>query len=476
MKEVKKITDQSRKRNLKYGSLSLAFLLVVIAIVIILNLFVAKFDQKFDFTNTKVFTLSKETKTIVTDLKDEVTIIVLEKAGSERSTNARIVGEYQEASSNITVQFIDPELNPNLLQEYGDDSNLTFGSIIVENGGKVKTLSPIDFVTLSKDQSKVKEIATESKITSAILSVTAKGEKVIYTTVGHGEEALNEELKQALENENYIIEEINLLTDTAPAAKESVVVINSLKKDISEEEAAKLKEYMSSGGKLLVIDDLYDADRKNYENILKLNGVQIQRSIVFENDMTHRLNSDKYVMIPEFGKHRIVDSLQESNYKAIVAYGQPIEILHVKKDNLLISPLLSSSKDSYSKLPDDIKVKRDINQEADDPIGPFHLGVVISKKEKGEEQPAMVLYSNSFFLNENLIKSSNKANLDMFVNSVNWLQDAKEQIVIRPKDISSSPIVMNNYQQILISIAVIFFIPLLIATPGFLYWYRRQKK
>lgn len=474
--EEKKIANQSRKRNLKYGSLSLVYLLVVIAIVVIVNLFAVKFDQKFDFTSTKVFTLSAETKQILKNLDDEVNIIVLEKAGSERSTTARIVEKYHDASSMITLQTIDPELNPNLLQKYGDKSNLTFGSIIVENNGKVKTLNPIDLVTLSKDQSKVKEIATEAKITSAIISVTAEGEKVIYTTVGHGEEALNNELKQAIENENYTFEEVNLLTDSIEVSPGSLLLMNSLKEDISQEEAAKIKDYMIHDGKILVIDDLYEADRQNYENILKLNGIHINRSIVFENDMTRRLNSDKYLMIPEFGEHKIVDFLNESNYKAITAYGQPIEILNVKKDNLLITPLLTSSKESYSKSPEDIKVKRNINQEASDLVGPFHLGVAISKKEKGEEKPAMVVYSNSFFLNENLIKSSNKTNLDLFVNSINWLQDAKEQMVIRPKEVASSPIMINNFKQILISIFSIFFIPMIIALPGFFYWYRRQKK
>ena len=471
----KKIAQQFHKRNLKYGSLSLAFIIVVIAIVVFVNLFAIKYDIKFDFTNSKVFTLSAETKTILKDLEDKITIIVLEKAGSEHSTAARIVEKYQDANKNITVQYIDPELNPNVLYQYGDDSNLTFGSIIVENGGKVKTLSPIDLVSLSEDQSKVKEIATESKITSAILSVTADGEETIYTTVGHGEGLLNPEVTSALENENYSIEEINLLTDSLEASAESILLIHSLKKDISQEEAVKIKDYMNAGGKLLVIDDLYDADRSNYENLLKLNGININRSIVFENEMTHRLNSDKYLMIPALGEHQIVDSLKTSNYKAIVAYGQPIEVLKVKKDDLLISPLLTSSKESYSKDPDVIKEKRNFDQEAADATGPFHLGAAISKKENAEEKPSMVVYSSSFFLNENLMKSSNNANLDLFVNSVNWLQEDSEQMLIRPKDVSSSPLVMNNFQQIIISIMSIFFLPIIIAIPGFLYWYRRQR-
>ncbi|MEH7179327.1 GldG family protein [Neobacillus vireti] len=471
----KKIAEQFHKRNLKYGSLSLAFIVVVIAIVVIVNLFAIKYDKKFDFTNNKVFTLSAETKMILKDLEDEITIIVLEKAGSEHSTTARIVEKYQDASGNITVQYIDPELNPNVLYQYGDDSNLTFGSIIVENGGKVKTLSPIDLVSLSEDQSKVKEIATESKITSAILSVSTDGERIIYTTVGHGEGLLNHEVTTALENENYTIEKINLLTDSLEASAESILMIHSLKKDISQEEAVKIKDYMNAGGKLLVIDDLYDADRSNYENLLKLNGININRSIAFENEMTHRLNSDKYLMIPALGEHQIVDSLKASNYKAIVAYGQPIEVLKVKKDDLLISPLLTSSKESYSKYPDVIKEKRNFDQEAMDPTGPFHLGAAISKKENAVEKPSMVVYSSSFFLNENLLKSSNNANLDLFVNSVNWLQEGSEQMLIRPKDVSSSPLVMNNFQQIIISIMSIFFLPIIIAIPGFYYWYRRQR-
>lgn len=475
MKDEKRISSQSRKRNLKYGSLSLAFIVTVTAMVIIVNLLVMKFDQKLDLTNSKVFTLTDETKNIIQQLDDDITITVLERAGSEPSTTSRIAEEYEKASKRIQVEYIDPELNPNLLQKYGDGSHLTFGSIIVENGGIIKTLSPIDLVNLNEDKSKVKAINVEPKLTNALLSVTSKGEKVLYTMVGHGEDEVNAEVKAALENENFIIKEINLLTELLEDKQDGILFINSLKKDISEEEAAKLTGYMNEGGKVLVIDDLYEANRENYEAIFKQSGIKINRSIVFENSMTNRINSDKFIIIPEFSKHPIVDPLIQSNYKSIIAYGQPIEILKVKKDQLEIKPFMTSSQESYSKDPIAITEKKNIDQAADDAAGPFHLGVAITRKKDSEEKPAMVVVTNSFFLNENLLKSSNQANLDMFMNSVHWLHDTEQHHLIRPKDVASSPAEINNFQQIAISILSVFFIPFSIASVGFYYWYRRQK-
>lgn len=475
MENKKKIIEQSKKRSLKFGGFSLAFIVVIISIVFALNLFVVKFDKKIDLTDQKVFTLTKETKDILNTLDEEVTITILEKAGSDSTTTSRIVGKYGDETKKIKVDYIDPELNPSALEKYEENSAVTFGSLIIESEGKVQTLSPIDLLGLTEAKDKVKEIKTETVVTNAILNVTAKGEKTILTIQGHGEKEFNKDILKGLTNENFVIEEINLLTDTLEPDEDQVLMINSLKKDISLEEANKLKEYVENKGKVLIIDDLYEVDRKNYENILEQNGIIIERSIVFENNMSHRINSDKFIQIPTLGKHEIVDVLNEKNYKAVIAYGQPIEVMHVKKDNLIMDPLLISSNESYSKDSKVIKESRTTAQEGTDAMGPFNLAVAISRRIDAENHPSMIVYSNSFFLNESFIANSNGANLDMFINSLHWLFDSEEEMIIRPKDVTSSPVNINNFQQIIVSIFSIFVIPLTIGLSGFYYWFRRQK-
>lgn len=474
MKTEKAIAIQSRKRNLKYGSISLAFILSVLLIIVFINILVNRFDIKMDFTENKVFSLSEETKEMLKAVEEKVTITILEKAGSEISTTSRVVEQFAYVSDNIEVQWLDPELHPQLLQKYGNQQ-LTFGSVIVESGNKVRIFHPIELITLSQDHSRITEIVAESKIANAILSVTSKGERVLYISVGHDEDPLSNEIKEALENENIKVEEKNLLIEDLPASSDSLFLLNNIKRDLTEDEIQKLNDFLNNGGRMVVIDDLYEIDRPNYENLLFHHGIRIDRSVVFENKMANRINSDKFIIVPNFGDHPIVHPLSEANYKVIIAYGQPIEILEVKRDYLSITPLLLSSEESYSKEPDIIRKRESIEQEENDPLGPFHLAVAISREELGTEHPSIVLFSNSFFLNDSLIERSNRTNLDLLINSVNWLTDRESQLLIRPKDVTSSPVEINNFQQIIVGIITIFCIPFVVGMSGFSYWYRRQK-
>lgn len=475
MEERKKMIGKSRKRSLKYGSFSFALIVVVVSVIVVLNLLVGKLDLKLDLTDQKVFTLSQETKDILHNLEEEVKITILERAGADATVTSRIIEKYGNETKNIKVEFLDPELNPGEVAQYTKQNTLAFGSLIIESEGKATTLNAIQLVGLTQSRDKVKENRTESEVTNAILKVTSKGEKKILTLQGHEETALGDEVTKVLSNENFKIEEFNLLTDALEPEANQILLMNSLKKDLSPEEKTKLQNYIDAKGKILVLDDLYDADRSNYYSILQENGLTIDQAIVFEDKQSHRLNSDKFIQIPAMEKHTIVDLLAEKNNKVVLAYAQPIEILHVKKDYLIVEPLLTSSEESYSKASKVIKEKRTTTQEKTDNTGPFTLGTAVSRRIDGENYPSMVVYSNGFFLRDDLNTSSNGANIDLFMNSLHWLLNEEAEMIVRPKDVTSSPVTMNNSQQIIISAIAIVVIPLVIGLTGFYYWYRRQR-
>ena len=66
------------KKTLKYGSLSLAFVAVVLGAIIVLNLIVTFVEQKtslsIDLTDTEVYTVSLAAKDFIADVKTPITI------------------------------------------------------------------------------------------------------------------------------------------------------------------------------------------------------------------------------------------------------------------------------------------------------------------------------------------------------------------------------------------------------------------
>ena len=83
-------------------------------------------------------------------------------------------------------------------------------------------------------------------------------------------------------------------------------------------------------------------------------------------------------------------------------------------------------------------------------------------------------FSSSFLLKDSLIEASNEANLDVAINSINWLSNRQDSISIRGKDVSSQVLKMNQSEQMTIGVLTMVVVPLLIAATGGIVWYRRK--
>jgi ABC-type uncharacterized transport system involved in gliding motility auxiliary subunit len=66
-------------------------------------------------------------------------------------------------------------------------------------------------------------------------------------------------------------------------------------------------------------------------------------------------------------------------------------------------------------------------------------------------------------------------NLDLFMNSVNWLAEEEELISIRPKDQEQAQVQRLTGRQLrLVTYSSIFVVPILLLIAGGIVWWRRR--
>ena len=467
---------QRKLRQQWTQNLFLVFL--VIGIIIIVNLFMKHLNYSIDMTETKVFSLSQQSEQVLSSLDEEIKLILLHKSGANESTITRILKEYDKASDRVSVTYVDPELHPNIVQKYQEgDSILSHGSIIVEKGDKYKIISATDMYTYDQNYQKIESVQAESKITNSILYVANEYDSIVYTLAGHNESLLPGSLEKTLENENYKVQNLQLLQDGWDPDDNDVVIINGPKKDLTDGELESLLEFLEQDGKVILFVDLTDKDFPNFNILLNTFGVDVNNAMVFENDKSYTVTTQNFYLLPEVTNHTITNPLLATKSSVISVYAQPIETLKVKKDTLEIQTLLMTSNDSYAKTVEVMKNSSSQGKTDGDLSGPFNIAVAISNiidKEKSKTKGEIVLFSSSYILKEELIEASNNGNLDIVMNSLNWLTDRQDSISIRAKDVSSQILTMNQSQQLMISILVIGIIPLLLVAIGLFVWYRRK--
>jgi ABC-type uncharacterized transport system involved in gliding motility auxiliary subunit len=354
-KSMKKIDigKQFKTKRFKYGSYSTIVTIFVLAILLAINFAAGKFNIKKDLTKDKLYSLTEQSQKILGDLKNDTKIYAFFEAGKEDPNFKVVLDQYKSASKKISVDYADPTKNPALAEKYKQgDVSVGVGTIVVERGNKFKTISYDSFFNYTYDetgQSKLDSFAAEQQITNAIVYVNSDKQQVLYTLTGHEEKPLSSEVTNQLEVENYKVHDINLFQGNAALNKDNILVVVSPTRDLSKDEAAKIKTFLGNGGRAAFFIDITKDNLPNFQDVFSAYGVKLQNALIIEGQADKVANSPVY-LLPDITSHEIVNAIKSSNLHIFMPVSQGIEDLKLNSDTLKVEPLLATSNNSWGKV------------------------------------------------------------------------------------------------------------------------------
>lgn len=125
------------------GSYSLVISAVVLALLIVVNLFVSALPTsmtKYDISSTKLYSITSNTKVVVNALEEDVTIYWIVQAGQEDDVIENLLGKYESLSDHITVAKRNPDVYPTFAEQYTDEE-VPNNSLVVESGDRYRYIS-----------------------------------------------------------------------------------------------------------------------------------------------------------------------------------------------------------------------------------------------------------------------------------------------------------------------------------------------
>lgn len=468
------IAKSFKSKKSRYGGYSTLITAVFIAVLIVVNLIAGQLNLKADLTKNKLYSLSKVTYQTLGSLKKDVKIYVFFQSGSEDETYKNILSEYASGSKKISVQYVDPNKYPGIANQFSSGGQIDSGSVAVSCGSKFKLISSSDMFNYTYDESgnqQVDSLAIEQKITGAIVYVTSDNSPVIYTLTGHGETALPDQVTNALNIQNYTTKDLDLLSKDTTLQSGDVVLIDGPTRDLSSDEAKTLKDFLSKGGRAIFLMGLVNSDLPNFQSVLNSYGVGINQSVVVEGNSSNS-TQNPMIILPNLQSQDILTPLISSNIPVVIPGSQVIDTLNVKKSTLDIEPLLVTSSNSWAKK--NLQAQT-LDKESGDLQGPFNIAVAITDnvdESDSTKNAKLVVIADSMFANSQYV--GNGGNVDLVVNSINWLQDQKESISVQPKSLDDSTLNINAVQQLIISGIAVILIPLVIIIVGVRVWLRRR--
>ena len=317
------------------GGYSFVMSLVVLAILIAVNVLASKLPTswtQFDISAAQLYSLTSDTKVVVTNLQQDVTIYWICQAGKEDTVTEKLLDRYAELSDHIHVEKKDPDVYPTFAQQYTDET-VANNSLVVESGDKNRYIGydqiyQVEAGDYYSGGSVSQSFDGEGQITSAIDYVISTDLPQVYLLSGHGEAAPSDNLSDELTRSNYeTVSDFSLLNVDAIPDDCDLLLINAPTSDISDEELTMLRDYVQNGGKLMVLSGPQkDADLPNLQALLSDYGVTVTDGVVVDPNRDYYAFTAPYVLMPEIESSDITDPLTEGDYHVIVPIAQGLTV------------------------------------------------------------------------------------------------------------------------------------------------------
>lgn len=456
----------NRKLNLRLRgtAFALALILFALAFVWAVGMLSGRFTR-FDMSSQGYFTLTEESREILSGLDEDVELILLAVEGSEDLTIQYLLQRYADASRHITLRTVDPATESELAAEYAP--GLRYSNSVAVVSGERKCLVDLQEIYQSDysaymesgDPNDVMSVfRAESAVSGAIRYVTEDNLPRLYLLTGHGETALSDTVSRSLRAEGIVTAELDLSAQDVPEDADALM-LHAPAYDISAAEREKLAAYLAGGGELILITAYSGEAMPELLALMEPYGCSLAEGLVVEQDREHYAYGYYDCLLPIVEEHELTAEIGEGS---IVMPGSQA-ILSEETDGVAVAPLLTTSIAAY--------VSTDlgsVGKKDGDLSGPLTVAALI---EKGESR--VLWFASGFMLDENY----GDANGELFLSGAREIcGSSPTDIPAKVQSAAGETLSMTGPQSMVMGALFTLAIPLVFVVIGAVVLIRRRRR
>jgi ABC-type uncharacterized transport system involved in gliding motility auxiliary subunit len=443
-------------RQTRYSIYLATYMVVILAVIGAVNWLAKTYNKSVDTTTNKRYTLSDQTKKVVSGLKKPINVYFFDK--SDAYDRARdTFDRYANLSSNFRVNYVDPDKKPDVARLEGMQA---FGDIVLDSGEK---------------KEKAKSL-TEEELTGALIRVLKSGTRTACFVGGEGEKTLDDNgregyslFKDILEKSNYKAQAISLIEKPEVPNTCNIVVVGGPRRDMLQPGIDALKKFVEGGGRLLLMFDpilnLPDQKLGDTPQLAALAGgwgITVNGDIILDLGAASRLFGATSPVVGSYESHAITRVMSDN-----------ATVFPLSRSLAVKSPaekLFSTTADSYGLTNPKMPLRQeDVEKGAK---GPFALGAAATIGS-GDKAGRVVVVGSSNWAS-NFILNAPIANRDLALNIMNWLSSDEDLISIRPKEPEDRRLTITGSGLRILMLTSLIAMPLLVIGAGVSVWLKRR--
>ncbi len=456
------LVTQKTQRQVRLQST--LFLILLLSVTAALAWLSTRYTFEADWTATGRNTLSEASTALLDQLKGPVSITsyATEDDNIRRSVSS-IIKRYQRHKSDLSLDFVNPDLVPDEIRTLGIKAN---GELLIKYQGRQENLKHI----------------SEQDITNTLQRLARSGERWLVFLDGHGERkahgAANHDFGswvQQLEDKGFKAQTHTLAQNPQLPDNSSLLVLAGPQVDLLPGEVKLINQYVNAGGNLLWLTD--PGDLHGLAPLARSLGISFESgTIVDPTTQMLGLKDPRFALVADYPNHDITQ-----NIEALTLYPQAVGFKLIPQPGWTSHDLLRTESRSWSETG---KIAGSIQfDKGSDIAGPLTIGVALTRNIPSTDSPSdnapsiiqrIVVIGDGDFLSNAYL--GNGSNLAMGINVINWLAHDDNFIDIPLKIATDKNLQLSPTAQGLIGFGFLFAIPLLFAGTGFFVWRSRRKR
>lgn len=493
-----------RPQSVRYGAAGVAALVLVVFLVLMANWLGARHYKRWDWTTSKLYTLSEKSIDLVRGLETEVRVVVFMVPSSPLFDQAQeLLERYAAVSDKIVLEYIDPEREPLKTNALAEQFGITMADTVVFIAGdRTKYVTSEQMVEYDYSgmqygqQPTVKAFRGEEEFTSAIQSLVVRSVPKIYFVSGHGEASPATQgngalagrslsiLTDKIKKDNMVAEEVSLLGGVVPDDADAIAIVGPTR-PYTEAEIAALGDFLDEGGRLLVaLDPLIETDgtmrQTRLEAFLADRGVMVNDDLVVDPSRKLPFFDLSAVYLTDFAQHPVTTGLE-----GIAVLFTVTRSLVTDSDDARV--LVETSAEGWGETDLGMLLRGEpvVFDGGIDTEGPVAAAVVVESAAApepvdGSTDPAgvsetrsrLAVFGDSDFLTD--VDIGNAGNEILAMNTLNWLVARDHSMGIPPRDMESMSLYIDQQKMRIILVVVLLVMPGAAIAMGILVWRRRR--
>ncbi len=481
------------RRQAREGAVATSGVALALGILVAANYILSRQNVRWDLTAAQQYSLSDQTRRVLETLDGPMSVLVFAREAEFPRYRDRL-DEYSYVSSQVDVEYIDPDRSPRRAEQYEVQA---YGTIVFEYEERIERTTS----------------DTEQDLTNAMIRAVEGEERIVYFVQGHGEHDPDGEdragyraLRDALGRDNFRVETVVLAQTGEVPTDATVLVVAGPSTDLLLTEADLLRDYLEGGGKLLLLLNPPDTeDDPPQPNLIALAGewgIDLGTDVVVDaSGVGQLLGTDASVPVAaSYPPHAITEDFNLLTAFPLARSARPAA---GGVSGRIGEVIVETGARSWAEADLDQLATGEVtlDEDAGDVPGPVPIATVVSQtidapepaddadreeESEGETeaddangdgddpplQARLAVFGDSDFASNSAVEI--QGNRDLALNTINWLAQQENLIAIRPREPEDRRITLTADQQTRVYWLSLVLLPGFIAGAGIYTWWNRR--